>query len=490
MMPTLFRFKALLWPVIVLISYLLFVSYEVKAGGPTYNSDGMIHVPIYQSRNVNLKRNAQRVSVGNPDIADILILRQRELYIVGKSLGTTNVMVWDEEDALVDVLNVEITHDLASLRSRLHSFIPDEAIDVHSSQGQLVLSGEVSSLIQMNKAVDLATAYADAAGGEEGGSKVLNLLSVGGGHQVMLEVVVAEMSTEVSRSFNVDLNLLSMFNDNHWDASIVRGPDFYNSITQGTPYEFANGVLASYIDSNVFFNVALDIAKENGLAKILAEPNITALSGQKAEFLSGGEFPVPVPNDNGVVIQFRDFGVGVGFVPTVLDSGKINLNLKILVSEISNANTVGITPIGTNSTLIIPSIIKRTSETTVEMGDGQTLAIGGLLSDNLRENVERFPGLGDIPILGQLFRSQQFISGQSELVIMVTPRLVRPFNKDNVRLPTDGLVSPSDLGFYLMGRPTRHMQSDNRGHHYEQETPMTVLPSNGGTDERYGHDIR
>ncbi|MCW8109360.1 type II and III secretion system protein family protein [Alteromonas ponticola] len=489
MIPTLFRFKSLLWPVIAFIAYLVLVTPDSYAGGPTYNTEKIIYVPIHQSRNLNLNRNAQRVSVGNPAIADILILRQRELYVVGKQLGTTNVMVWDEEDALVDVLNVEITHDLANLRSRLHTFMPEEAIDVHSSQGQLVLSGEVSSLIQMNKAVDLATAYADAAGGENGTSKVLNLLSVGGGHQVMLEVVVAEMSTEVSRSFNVDINLLGLLDDNHWNADIIRGADFYNFVTQGTPYEFSNGIIGSYLDSNIFFNVALDIAKENGMAKILAEPNITALSGQKAEFLSGGEFPVPVPRDDGIAIQFRDFGVGVGFVPTVLDSGKINLNLKVMVSEISNANTVGVNPAGTNSLLVVPSIIKRTSETTVEMGDGQTLAIGGLLSDTLRENIERFPGLGDIPILGQLFRSQSFINGQSELVIMVTPRLVRPFNKANVRLPTDGLVPASDLRFYLMGEPTRQVRSAHAGTPYQEE-PMMLLPTNGGTDERYGHDIR
>ncbi len=461
-----------------------------EAGGPTMEKDGAVQVPIYKSRNLHLKHNAQRVSVGNPAIADILILRQSELYIVGKKLGTTNVMVWDEDDVLVDVINIAITHDLVSLRERLHHFLPEEDISVHTSQGQLVLSGEASSLVQMNKAVDLATAYAVSAGAESKDSQVLNLLSVGGGHQVMLEVVVAEMSVDVSRSFNVDLNWLSMLKDNHWDASIVRGADFYNFVTQGSPYEFSSGVLANYIDGNTFFNVALDIAKENGMAKILAEPNLTALSGQKAEFLSGGEFPIPVPREDGIAIQFRDFGVGVGFVPTVLDSGKINLNLKVLVSEISNANAVGITPQGSSSSLVVPSIIKRTSETTVELGDGQTLAIGGLLSDRLRENIERFPGLGDIPILGQLFRSQQFVSGQSELVIMVTPRLVRPFNKESVPLPTDGFVPVSDIRFYLMGEATRQAPGRRQSRNYNQELPYSVLPSNGGTDSRYGHDIR
>lgn len=483
-------FKCILALSLGLLVWMMFYSDRAIAGGPTVDKHRSIEVPIYKSRNLHLNSDAQRVSVGNPDIADILILRQTELYIVGKKLGTTNVMVWDKEDALVSIVNVEITHDLASLRERLHTFLPDENIAVHSSQGQLVLSGETSSLAQMNKAVDLATAYTESAGGIEQGSQILNLLSVGGGHQVMLDVVVAEMSTEVSRSFNVDLNIISMLDDNHWDANLIRGPEFYNFVTQGTPYEFANGIIGEYVDGNVFFNVALDIAKENGMAKILAEPNLTALSGQKAEFLSGGEFPVPVPREDGITIQFREFGVGVGFVPTVLDSGKINLNLKVFVSEISNANTVGITPRGTDSLLVIPSIIKRSSETTVELGDGQTLAIGGLLSDSLRENIERFPGLGDIPILGQLFRSQQFVSGQSELVIMVTPRLVRPFNKSNVRLPTDGFVPVSDLKFYLMGEATQQVTQGTGGTPFQPAAGREMLPPTGGTDSRYGHDIR
>lgn len=241
----------------------------------------------------------------------------------------------------------------------------------------------------------------------------------------------------------------------------------------------------------MLFNFTLDIAKSNGLAKILAEPNITALSGQKAEFLSGGEFPIPVPSDDGTTIEYRDFGVGVSFVPTILDSGKINLSLKVLVSEISNVNSLGVSPIGSSAAIIVPSLVKRSAETTIELADGQSIAIGGLLSDNLRDSVSKVPGLGDIPILGQLFSSHEYISGQTELVIMVTPRLVRPFNKEGVPLPTDGFVPVSDMEFYLLGKMTdqESAKKSTSPNEKDDSNNTTITPNSGGTEQQYGHQL-
>ncbi len=453
------------------------------AGGPIYESNDLVKVPIYKSRTMPIEKAAQRVSVGNPEIADILILKAHELYIVGKQLGTTNVMIWDGKDQLVDVVNLEITHDLNSLRQRLHMYLPDEDVGVHSSQGQLILSGRASSLSVMDQAVELARGYVVAADKEDSPSQIVNMLSVGGAQQVMMEVVVAEVSTELSRKF--DANLQLVFDGSDAFGGIVKGQDVYSSLVNGL-----DGIFGSYMSGDMLLDFSLDIAKTNGMAKILAEPNITALSGQKAQFLSGGEFPIPVPSREGTTIEYRDFGVGVTFIPTVLDSGKINLNLKVLVSELSNANAVGIAPVGSTATLVIPSIIKRTSETTVELGDGQTIAIGGLLSDNLRERVNKIPGLGDVPILGQLFRSQEYVNGQSELVILVTPRLVRPFNKNGVPLPTDGFVAASDLEFYLLGKTTE--RKHNPSPYNPAQSDNTDLPLPGqqrGTEDNYGHEI-
>ncbi|MBL4765265.1 MAG: type II and III secretion system protein family protein [Colwellia sp.] len=472
-------------PYVLLVMAQLFISSPVLAGGPTNLINDELKVPIFKSKNLTMNQTVSRVSIGNDSIADILILRSKELYIVGKTLGTTNIMVWDEEDKLVDTINLEVTHDLNSLRQRLFHYLPGEDIGVETSQGQLVLSGQSSSLAKMNTAVELARGYADAASVIKGKSKVLNMISIGGGQQVMLEVTVAEVSTELSRKFDSRMSLT--FDGSDGTGGIING------IGAGTADSISSGFFGSLIKSEMQFDFALDIAKQNGLAKILAEPNITALSGQKAEFLAGGEFPVPIPSREGTTIAFKDFGVGVSFVPTILDSGKINLNLKVLVSELTNSHGVGVTPSGSTSTLVVPSIVKRTAETTVELADGQTIAIGGLLSDTLRDSVNKLPGLGDIPILGQLFRSHEYISGQTELVIMVTPRLVRPFNKKGIALPTDGFVPVSDMEFYLLGKMTKQNRpkvttSPNKS--ASSSSNNSLLINDGGTNQRYGHQLK
>lgn len=467
------------------LTIMTFNSSIVVAGGPTAKDDSSVKVPIFKSRVLTMKQDIHRVSIGNPGIADILMLRSDELYIVGKTLGHTNVMIWDENDKVVDVFNLEVSHDLAGLRERFYHYLPEENIGVESSQGQLVLSGQSSSLVKMNLAVELAEAYALAATGKA--SKVLNMLSVGGGHQVMLEVTVAEVQTEVAR--RLDSKMLLQFDGSDGTGGIISGGDFLDAIGKSP---ISQGFFGTYMSGDMLLNFAFDVAKQHGLAKILAEPNITALSGQKAEFLSGGEIPIPVPggSNSGTTIQYRDFGVGVSFVPTILDSGKINLSLKVLVSELGAGNSVTITPEGAGSSFVVPSIIKRTTSTTVELGDGQTIAIGGLISDTLQESVNKIPGLGDIPILGQLFRSQEYIKGQSELVIMVTPRLVRPFNKDGVELPTDNFVPVSDMEFYLLGKMTPKVDpNDERSSPNQAANNDNILPDDGGTQEQYGHEL-
>ncbi|SQD77310.1 type II and III secretion system protein family protein [Moritella yayanosii] len=483
--PHFYKYESKQWSlvILILISNLILVS-TAFAGGPTALDDDSIRIPIFKSKTLQMDKAIHRVSVGNPDIADILILRSRELYIVGKRLGTTNMMVWDKDDNLVHVQDLEVTHDLNSLRKRLYKYLPNEDIGVETSQGQLVVSGQVSSLVKMNTAVEIAQGYATAANVGKN-STVVNMMSVGGGQQVMLEVTIAEVSTDIGR---------------HLDGNTVLGAfgsDGFAGIGTGTGNVPTNilgsidtNIFARYLTGDMLFSVAFDVAKSKGLTKILAEPNLTALSGQSAEFLSGGEYPVPVSTDDGITIEYRDFGVGVSFVPTVLDSGKINLNLKVMVSELSSVNSVTISASETSTSTITPSLIKRSTATTVELGDGQTIVIGGLLSDTLRESVTKFPGLGDIPILGQLFTSQEYLSGQTELVIMVTPRLVRPFNKDGMILPTDGFVPVSDMEFYLLGKMTQQeKRSDTKNPNDTSVTPTNIVPNSGGTEQQYGHTL-
>jgi pilus assembly protein CpaC len=450
-----------------------------------------MRVPLYKSQLVRLRAPATRVSVGNPDVADILILRASQLYVLGKDLGTTNVLLWDRDDALVDTIEVEVTHDLQSLKKKLYDLLPNEEIEVHSAQRNIILSGNVSNVANMEAALKIARGYfaqfsavdttefeQEDSGSAQSAGEVINLMNVGGVQQVMLEVKVAEISRTELRRLDVRFNSI-LKNSSQWNWGAVNGgatfPDalfepndvripVFNDqaplgpvIDEFAPNDLAiadKGFFASLLTETAMFNIAFDAAKENGLAKILAEPTLTTQTGQMAEFLSGGEFPIPVPQggaNNSVTIEFKEFGVGVKFVPVVLDSGRINLKLNISVSELVTGNTVGISLDGVTSTFIIPSLTKRSAISTVELADGQTIGIAGLINENLREVVTKFPVLGSVPVIGALFRSQEFIKGETELLILVTPHLAKPIGPGDIRLPTDGFAEPGELSWYLLG---------------------------------------
>jgi pilus assembly protein CpaC len=307
----------------------------------------------------------------------------------------------------------------------------------------------------------------------------------------MLEVKVAEMQRSLFKNLDVRFNALDFGSSSRWS-----GGGFNNGLNadggvlglnpdgQVDPSKLigsGKAIFGQFLSENFLFNVVLDAAKDNGTAKVLAEPTLTTLTGQQAEFISGGEFPVPVSDDDGITIEYKEFGVGVKFLPVVLDSGRINLNLNVAVSELSNANALMLTTGlgGTNSVgQLVPSLTKRSAQSTVELGNGQTIAIAGLISENSRDYVSRFPGLGDIPVLGQLFRSQQYINGETELVILVTPHLVTPLDAKAVRLPTENFVEPSDLEFYLLGK--------TKGSQPGRAVPVSLGVSEG----RFGHDLK
>ncbi len=448
-----------------------------------------MEVPLYKSRVVMLESPAARVSVGNPDIADILILRSTQLYVLGKDLGTTNVLLWDRNDTLIGTLNVEVTHDLQSLKEKLYRLLPDEKIEVHSAQRNIILAGRVSNLSNMNAALRIAQGYFTQLGAavqtetfelEQGRStredksvgQIINLMSVSGVQQVMLEVKVAEISRTELKRLDVRFNAILQGSSKWKWGGVNGGATFPDAIPGGPVFdntapfgplidEFApndlfiqdKGFFASFLSQNALFNLAFDAAKENGLAKILAEPTLVTQSGHEAQFLSGGEFPIPVPRGlEGTTIEFKEFGVGIKFLPLVLDSRRISLKLNITVSELISDNSVIVSADGVSSTFLIPSLSKRSAQTTVELADGQTLGIAGLINENLREVVTKFPGLGSIPGIGALFRSQEFRKGETELLILVTPHLVKPLLPTEIQLPTDNFVEPSDFGWYLSGK--------------------------------------
>jgi pilus assembly protein CpaC len=502
----------------IVLSSLLFATTQVQAQlvqetSAAVSQTAELTVPLYKSRVLSSSVPVERVSVGNHDIADLLILRDREIYVLGKDLGTTNVLLWDRGDSLIGSVSVEVTHDLESLKEKLFELLPNENISVYAAQRSIVLSGSVSSPIVMDAALSIAEGYLaqigtaineqqfeqQQTGTDETAGEIINLMQVAGAQQVMLEVKVAEIARTELRKMDMQFNALDIGSGN-WTGGAVNGGAFLDtgrlplippSSTLGgitssldpNPLSISDtGFFASYLSGNTLLNMTLDAAKQNGLARILAEPTLTTLSGQEAQFLSGGEFPIPVPQGvNGVTIEFKEFGVGLRFVPVVLGEGQISLALSISVSEITDTSTVALNAQDTLSTFVIPSLTKRSASATVELMDGQTMGIAGLISEDLREVVNKFPGLGSIPLLGNLFRSQEFIKGESELVILVTPRLAQPIAPDQIRLPTDNFIEPNAKEFYLMGKL--------EGKPRDNEASGSAAGSDGGVDSDFGHEI-
>jgi len=457
-------------------------------------------VPLYKSQIVSVAGPANRISIGSPDIADIVVISPSQLYVLGKDIGTTNVLLWDSNNHLIGSINVQVQHDLEDLKRKLAELLPGEAIEVRSTQRSIVLSGRVSDSEKMNAAIRIAEKYLmqtqTAAKAEEfqqqaGGrvnkgdmraavGEVINLMSVGGVQQVMLEVKVSEMQrTEVR---NLDAQFNAFKNGGQWNLGGVNGglttPAVLNSESQllpvftsvnsagnltrwgppvsaflPNPMSIADqGLFASFLDKNFIFNLALDAALDQGLAKILAEPTLTTLTGQEAKFLSGGQFPIPIAQTLGqITVDYKDYGVSLDFIPVVLDNGRINLKLTVSVSQLVSTNSIGITSTNTNSLIVIPALTVRSASGTVELADGQTIGLAGLLNDSLTTAINAFPGLGQLPVLGALFRSQSYQKGDTELVILVTPHLARPLPKNKIKLPTDSYIEPNDLDFYLWG---------------------------------------
>jgi pilus assembly protein CpaC len=371
----------------------------------------------------------------------------------------------------------------------------------------------------MDAAIRLAETYASnnpAQAGVPGAEQpnVLNLLQVGGAQQVLLEVKVAEISRTFIKRLDIDftgiydggsIKIGTVAGGARFPDAVISGaegnlggriPAFpfdggligpaINEIAENDPTIGDRGIFVNSLSGNFLFNLIIDAAREQGLAKLLAEPNLTALSGQEATFLAGGEFPIPVDAGNeGTQVSFKEFGIGLAFVPMVLDSGLVSLKVSVSVSQLSNENAAIVESGGASSAFFIPALTKRSANSSVEVPSGQTIAIAGLLNENLREGVSKFPGLGGLPVVGALFRSQEYQKGQTELVIFVTPRLARPTSPELVKLPTDDFVEPNDVEFYLMGR----LQGRKPGDRPPSSRSSTLGPDNTGSEGPFGHDL-
>lgn len=386
-------------------------------------------ISLGKSAVYRLKEPANRISVGDPSIADVRLLSNREIYILGKKIGSTNISIW-QDGTKIQVLDVAVGADTQSLQNLLADLFPfEKSFRITSAGESLVLSGRITDALGVQQVIKVSEEFT--------GKKVLNMLVTDDLPQVLIEVKVAEVDKTIADKLGVQVT------GSNFSFSPV-GILGAASATATSNLTGTIGSVNSFLQANI----------QTGLVKILAEPNIMAISGQEGRFLAGGIVFLPIPQSSStgggavITLQQQPFGVGVKFTPTVLRGGKINLKV---APEVSEVNPNGITVSANGSTTILPSINTRQASTTVQLNDGQSFAIGGLIKNNVVEVINSFPGLASLPIIGALFRSSSFQNDRSELLIIVTPRIVQALNT-KPPLPTDQFIQPSQMEFFLQGK--------------------------------------
>jgi pilus assembly protein CpaC len=386
-----------------------------------------IQLALGKSRLYQYSESIVRVSVADAAIADVMVMNPKQIYLIGKKVGSTNVFIWHKDDKLSS-LDVSVGIDAGSVQGLLEQLLPTEKnLRVSSAGDSLVLTGQLSDSSKVQQAVLIAQEFTE--------KKVLNMTTTGHLPQVLLEVKIAEVDKTVADSIGLQ----------------AQGSNFSFNMLNGTvaPIGFAASASGTIGSVKTWLQAQIN----SGLIKILAEPNIMAISGQDGEFLSGGIVYLPIVQSSGtggnvITLQPQNYGVGVKFTPTVLAEGRINLKVSPQVSEVQSQ---GITVTAGSSTTVFPSITTRQASTTVQLYDGQSFAIGGLIKNNVVEIISAFPGLANIPIIGALFRSSSFKADRSELLIVVTPHIVNPLNQ-RPGLPTDKIIQPTATEFFIEGK--------------------------------------
>lgn len=415
---------------------------------------GQLDVPLNKSQVLTVDRPFAKAMIGSEEIADIMPITNRSLYVLGKKMGTTSLTVYDNANNVISVVDVAVGPDIVSLRRQLSELIPGEQIGAKISNDSVVLTGVVSNGPAINRAVELAKTYA--------GEKVVNMMSVGASQQVMLEVRFSEISRQTGKQ--IGLSGFGFSDGGTFGAAIGNGAGLVPDATNGSGVLRLDSITGSFGVFRKAFDIAglnidavLDALERKGLVKTLANPTLVALSGETASFLAGGEFPVPIAQNNsgggggdnggGITVEFKPFGVSLAFTPTVLADGIINLAVEPEVSSIDPSASISV------NGLVIPGLQTRRANTVLELRDGESFALAGLIRKDFQTTVRQVPLLGSIPIIGSLFRSSGFQKGETELVIVVTPRLVQPIKAGApVALPTDRVQNPHELDLFLMGR--------------------------------------
>jgi len=397
----------------------------------------------------------RRVSVGDPETLDVNVLSPRELSLVPKKIGATNLVLWETSGAPALVIDVNVGSNYGPIEHRIESVLGAPGVKVESAGESVVLTGTVASPVQAERAVAIAKAYFPGKGNDH----VVNAIEVGGNQSVMIEVIMAEMQRSLGRNMTVNFSSVieaggKIYGFDNMLGSLMSIDDRSVALDPATiakSFNFTDRIdlAGSFINEGDFLiDFFIEAAQQQGLAKVLAKPTLLARSGQAASFLAGGEVPIPIAQGGAfgsITIEFKEFGVGVQFAPTVLGPDRIYLEVSPEVSQ------PDFTIATVSGGALIPGFITRKASTSVELADGQSFAIAGLLQDQVSSNVEKYPLLGDIPVLGTLFRSVKFQRNETELVMIVTPRVVKPLPAGQLHLPTDAYVAPNDFELYMLG---------------------------------------
>jgi pilus assembly protein CpaC len=432
-----------------------FTQSDSKAGA-------VMTVPMNKSQVLKLDRAFAKAMIGNPEIADVMPLTSNSVYVLGKKAGSTNLALYDRGGGLIAVVDVAVGPDTIGLKRQISDSFPGEAINVSLSNESILLQGQATSPLAAERIAALAETYAP--------EKVINMMSVGSPQQVLLEVRVSEMSRGAVKALGITQAT--------WQNGGVGGGG------SGVQVQTFAGFLSNLFGSTL--NVQFEALEREGIVRTLASPNLVALSGETANFLAGGEFPVPTGVDmqGRVQIEFKQFGVALAFTPTVLADGMVNLRVAPEVSSIDR--DVSVEMDGFN----IPGLKVRRAVTSLELRDGQSFAMAGLIQSDFADTVRAIPLLGKIPIIGTLFRSTSFNKQETELVIIVTPRIVRPARPDQLVTPTDFAAPPNPAALFLLGQTEKRTQPPVAAPRAPTAVAPAPAPAPGGIDGAQGHIVR
>ena len=444
-------------------------SMEIHAG----QAEGRIVVALDKSKLVHFDQPFREISVGSKDIAEVLPMSRTLIYVLGRKYGTTNLTLKGQDGDVLAVVDVVVTYDVDGLRQSLHNLVPDENVTVSADGDAITMTGQVSSADHLRQILAVADHYAPG--------KVNNMLSLGGSQQILLEVKFAEVSRTALKNLEANAAAATNLGNPNNSFKLGGGPDFstgsslYSPQTVLDSQQAYGAAIASALTGNWTLQTAFGALEKKGLVRTLAEPNLVALSGDTASFLAGGEYPIPVAQSTGgsapvTTVQYKDFGVSLSFTPTIIGKELVNLVVKSEVSSLDSSLST------TANGFSIPALKVRRAKTTIELNDGQSFAVAGLLQDDFQNGVSGFPGLDNIPVLGALFRSPSYQHNQTDLVMIVTIHIVQPTSGKNLSTPLDHLSLPTPFQHFGMGDIEETPRDGTNDKKDNQDNQGYVLP--------------